>query len=146
MDSPGDYVKVERERRGLSVREAASRTGPDPQDKISNTYWGDFERGKRALSPQIERAVAKVFGWEANWATRRDELVELRNQLETHVADYDFMMNVTVARIEALERDVANLLVLTKTEHEQFALAAEGAGKRPPKKRIEPPALSRPQG
>lgn len=45
----------------MSVRQAAGAAG------ISNTSWGEWERGLRALSDGVRMAVARTFDWPTTW-------------------------------------------------------------------------------
>jgi hypothetical protein len=45
----------------MSVSQAAGAAG------ISNTSWGEWERGKRTLSDGVRMAVAQTFDWPTTW-------------------------------------------------------------------------------
>lgn len=62
MDPRADRVRLERLRRGWSVRTAATR------GDISNTWWGKFEDHRQPLTPAIAAAVAKAYEWPNDWA------------------------------------------------------------------------------
>lgn len=54
-------VTIERNRRGWSIRRCATAGG------ISNTHWGEVEKGTSALTDKVREAVATAFGWPLDW-------------------------------------------------------------------------------
>lgn len=56
-----DRVVAERQRRGLTIRQAAASTD------ITNTTWSRWENEGGAPSPKMRTAVAQAFGWEPDW-------------------------------------------------------------------------------
>ena len=62
MDYLADKVRRERLQRGWSVRDAARAGG------ISNTFWGNFEDYRQALTPLLTAAVSRAFEWSDDWA------------------------------------------------------------------------------
>ncbi len=86
MNPLADKVRLERVRRGWSVRKCASL------GEISNTWWAKFEEGKQPLSEAITLAVAKAFDWEMDWATQPgavdvDVLAAVAQQVRTSAAE-----------------------------------------------------------
>lgn len=55
-----EHVRNERNRRGWSVRRAASEGG------ISNTTWGVFESSGQ-VTDAIRVGIAQAFGWPTTW-------------------------------------------------------------------------------
>lgn len=103
MTAATEAVRAERKRLGWSVREAAGRTGPEKENRISNTYWGEFEDGKRALTPQIERAVAVAFGWEQDWASSPSPGGDVQRQIRQ-------LRRAVLVLAEHVHLDIAHLL------------------------------------
>lgn len=96
---PANQVRAERLKRGLSVRQAASRGG------ISNTYWGEFEDYRRPLTPYIADAVAKAFEWPKDWLERYEaaerQLLESLEPVEEALVDVDVtQLGADVSRLD----------------------------------------------
>lgn len=101
--TPHEAVRLERTRRGWSVRTAAQHGG------MSNTAWGDMEAGERAVSPLFQRAVAKAFDWPLDWPTSMvapvDATVSERiTTLEDSVARLTRAVDLLVAELERREQ------------------------------------------
>jgi hypothetical protein len=88
----------ERTARRLSVRAASLLGG------ITNTTWGEWEKGVRPAGLALQRAVAVAFGWPADWMDRLDEL-----PTTTLVQSGAGGAGVTEQRLTALERRYAEL-------------------------------------
>lgn len=98
MEGPANRVRLERLRRGWSVRDAARASG------ISNTYWGAFEDFRQPLTPTIADAVARAFGWDTGWADRLVdglEPVALAPEPEPDVAEAIAKLSAEFAAAEA---------------------------------------------
>jgi transcriptional regulator with XRE-family HTH domain len=88
-----ERVREERRLRGLSVRAASTSGG------VSNTAWGEWERGIRPLTGGLRVAVAQTFGWASDWP----ENPPPRNHVE--VIDLDARLD----RIEAMLSQLVGL-------------------------------------
>lgn len=117
MNNHADQVRRERLARGWSVRVAAMH------GQISNTYWGEFEDYKRALTPMIAEAVAKAYEWPEDWADKASE--------------------EDVSRLDAVEAEVAALrkvveqIANARLGDDPAAGTSRGARSKPPSR---PPA------
>jgi transcriptional regulator with XRE-family HTH domain len=56
-----ERVVAERQRRGLTIRQAAGLTD------ITNTTWSRWENDGGVPSPKLRTAVATAFGWGQDW-------------------------------------------------------------------------------
>jgi len=57
--TPGQYIRMARERRGYTLREAAAIVG------LSHSHISDIERGVKALTPDTAQALCDVYGVSA---------------------------------------------------------------------------------
>lgn len=89
----------ERQRRGWSVRRCASAAG------ISNTHWGDVEKGIAPITDRVRDAVGRAFGWPADWVENPPA--------PPAVAERDDQVLAAIAaladRVEALAAEVREL-------------------------------------
>lgn len=56
-----ELVSCQRKLKYRSIRAAATA------GEVSNTRWGDFEKGKIGVTDAVRHGVAKAFGWSDDW-------------------------------------------------------------------------------
>ena len=107
-------IVAERERRGWSVREAASRGG------VSNETWGRYEKTHH-LTLKMRVAVAKAFDWSTDWPeigprAPVDGSVDLSSRLDAIEAKLDAIqatrqeaLHLVLARFQGVEERVGRL-------------------------------------
>lgn len=110
-------VRAERERRGMSVREAARRGG------VSNTTWSRYESGETSLTGNIRKAVAQAFDWPIGWPD--GERPAPHTWEPNHQPDpADLVVAVREAIDEGRERSLKMDEVVASVNHSEETLVA----------------------
>lgn len=113
-----EHVRNERNRRGWSVRSAATAGG------ISNTTWGGFESTGR-VTDAVRIGVAQAFDWPTTWPESPPALTPLVDG-EPSNADLSAKLDALLQSNAALHELVRNMGAVVER------LAGPAPSQRPP--------------